>query len=135
MFHSIMSSDLYKGGWSFHQSIYVKTQKVKTMRVEGFSLIVFFIVLVEFVDSLDRGYFPMDFIFGTASSSYQVYVLSKRYFLIQHIIWWKTKTKTKKCEYLTFFLCDWVISQVWRCSKRRGQGTKYMGHLHAQSSR
>ncbi|KAJ1409724.1 Glycosyl hydrolases family 1, N-terminal conserved site [Sesbania bispinosa] len=41
------------------------------MRVGGFSLIVFLIVLVELVDSLNRGNFPVDFFFGTASSAYQ----------------------------------------------------------------
>ncbi|TKY68191.1 Beta-glucosidase 13 [Spatholobus suberectus] len=41
------------------------------MRAEGFSLIVFFILLVELVDSLNRSNLPVDFLFGTASSSYQ----------------------------------------------------------------
>ncbi|KAK7314302.1 hypothetical protein VNO77_39518 [Canavalia gladiata] len=41
------------------------------MRAEAFSLVVFLIMLVELADSLNRGNFPVDFLFGTASSSYQ----------------------------------------------------------------
>lgn len=45
------------------------------MRAIGFSLIMVIFVFVKFVDSLNRTNFPKDFIFGTASSSYQVYLI------------------------------------------------------------
>ena len=62
-----------------------ETLETETMRANEFSLIVFFIVLVELVDSLNRANFPVDFLFGTASSSYQVYVWTG-YLVIAHFI-------------------------------------------------
>lgn len=67
------------------------------MRVEALSFIVFFIVLVELVGShpLNRGTFPRDFLFGTASSSYQVYVFSSTFY----------GGKSKKLNFI-LFSCD-----------------------------
>ncbi|KAG2396450.1 Beta-glucosidase 13 [Vigna angularis] len=42
------------------------------MRTASCSLIVFFILLVESVNSLNRSSFPVNFLFGVASSSYQI---------------------------------------------------------------
>lgn len=61
-----------------------KTESV-IMRTASCSLIVFFILLVESVNSLNRSSFPVNFLFGVASSSYQVLVLSnKAHFIVQY---------------------------------------------------
>jgi len=73
------------------------------MRTKSFSLVVFFILLVESVNSLNRSNFPVNFLFGVASSSYQVLVLSnKAHFIVQkilfHFLFWLDGVTSMKVQ-------------------------------------
>jgi len=80
--------------------------------------------LQEFSD-FNRSSFPPGFVFGTASSSFQVCTNN-------HLSIYATCMQCKYlilCTEFHIFMLFEIL--VWRCSKRRWKRTKYMGYLYS----
>ena len=82
--------------------------------------------------SLNRSSFPIGFIFGTASASYQVIMLHL-HLLKELAIDFSTLCIYTGWNLYIYLFCVWVA--VWRSSQRRWSRTKYLGHFQSQISR
>ncbi|WVZ00002.1 hypothetical protein V8G54_026071 [Vigna mungo] len=109
------------------------------MARKGFILLLFFALTIispiafaqqqsSVVDvlSLNRSSFPTGFVFGTASSAYQVNVFL---ILIE-----KSSTFQPNLALFSYVSSSYVCI-VRRCGKRRWKRTKHMGCIHSQISR
>jgi len=129
-----------RGGLDVRLCIKQKQYSSVKMARKGFLLSVFFALIATFpsisfaqqhssavqVHSLNRSSFPTGFVFGTASSAYQVNA-----FLILF-----AKPFTFHPNLTSFsYLSSSHLPIVRRCCKRRWKKTKYMGCIHPQISR
>lgn len=117
--------------------------QIGTMWLKGLLLLAVSInALFESVASLNQSNFPAGFVFGTASSAYQVYFIqqsSKLFSCYFHS--WSIYVKGLELDlsYLLWFsvffpLCvHWsvYVYEVWRCCIWGWQGSKHMGQLHS----
>lgn len=79
--------------------------------------------------SLGRSNFPRGFVFGSATSAYQVWLL----------LFWNHFLHVSKDPPSKMYMRNWIgfvfIYAGWRCRPRRWQRAKHLGHLHAKPPR